>query len=185
MAEIPDPRVDEGLKVQAMLEFYKEQCVHGRHIEAQRHAVAAMFLGAAGILLSVVGALRFSLQSLPLALCIVGLGIFAKRFIARYAEKWDDLKRRRRQYREAIQGPLGIAGAERADDGKRGIRDYWRHTFTAVIVAGAICLALTATIAWVRTRPCGPGADGVALLEQLAGCGADTGANRAYPVGTR
>lgn len=64
-----------------MLELYKEHCAHGRHLESQRSTVASMFLTASGILLSVAGALKLSLASLPLAICVVGLAYYAKQFV--------------------------------------------------------------------------------------------------------
>lgn len=58
-------------ELEVLIELYKENCVHGRHIEAQRSVVATMFLTSSGILLSIIGALKFKPESLLLAVCVI------------------------------------------------------------------------------------------------------------------
>lgn len=166
-----DSNLEFQLRTQALLEFYKEQCAHGRHTETQRHGVATMFLGAAGILLSVIGALRFSLYSIPLALCVVWLGLFGNRFIFRYGVKWDELSERRNHYRKEIQKVLSIPDAKApSHPGRQTIRSYWQLTFLAIAAVGALCGLLAALAAYQRTLPCPAERESRSLRAQLAGC---------------
>ena len=62
-----------------------------------------MFLTGAGALIAVMGAMKFSWQTFPLALCVIFLGIYAKIFVGVYAIKWTELSDRRNHYREEME----------------------------------------------------------------------------------
>src|SRR5881296_1940709 len=92
----------------ALLEFYKEQCSHGRHTEAQREAVSRLLLTAAAALFAVMGTLNFSILSAPVALLFFALGILGRRFMRIYEEKWKEAEYRRNHYRTEIERVGGI-----------------------------------------------------------------------------
>jgi hypothetical protein len=144
--------VEQERKLHALLTLYSEQCTHGRHTELQRHAVSAMFLTAAGVFISVIGAMKFTLSMAPLACCVILLGFYARRFVREYENKWDQAGMRRNRYRADIEkliypppSPEGQGQNQPAADGSKKthtLRGYWRNTFTAVVVAGAVCLLI-------------------------------------------
>ena len=106
----------ETQRLQVIVELYKEQCAHGRHTETQRHAASSMFLTAAGALIAVIGAMKFTWQAAPLAVCVVFLGVYAHRFIGVYERKWDELSYRRNHYRELMQSETGLIPIDPAVD---------------------------------------------------------------------
>lgn len=153
-----------------LLELYKENCTHGRHIESQRSAVSSMFLTAAGVLLSVVGALKLAPGTLPLAICVIGLAYFAKRFVKMYSLTYHETSRRRRHYRERMEE---ISGAEHCPPLISGVtlRHHWAGTFDLVLLIGTVVslAVLIKTATTYQVCMLGNGQDSI-LLALLADC---------------
>lgn len=139
-------------RLQVITELYKEQCAHGRHTETQRHAASAMFLAFAGALMAVIGAMKFAWQAAPLAVCLIFLGSYARRFIGVYERKWDELSFRRAHYRKLMQGETGLQPIDETIDpaarnrGLPRLRDYWKQTFRGVSIAGFACLLVICVV---------------------------------------
>lgn len=145
--------LSSATQVQALLELYKEQCSHGRHTEAQRHLVTAMFLTAAGALLTIVSFNHFARWTWPLAACVCVLGLLGLGFARVFEIKWNELSRRRNYYREQVEDLAGIEAMPedyvprhlKADELPpkhkfSRLRVYWRLTFVFVIGAGLLAL---------------------------------------------
>lgn len=144
--------------LQVLLELYKEQCSHGRHTEGQRHLVSAMFLTAAGVLLTVASTNKFSLEMWPICVSVSTLGLLGLMFSRVYEIKWDETGVRRHYYREQLEDltgilpiPLGfvprsspLAKAPKKKPFAR-LRIYWRLTFLFVIVVGLLATTLSVT----------------------------------------
>jgi hypothetical protein len=160
MPDDPVSNEEKQRQLQALLALYGEQCAHGRHTETQRHGVSVMFLTIAGVFLSVIGSMGFSLSMSPLAVGIILLGLYAHKFVAEFEKKWETASRKRDHYRWAITDLTKIKDAPGskkrpqvpdADASKEPVagaskekvlRVYWRRTFLAVIAAGVTCLLI-------------------------------------------
>ena len=132
-----------------LIEFYKEQCTHGRHTETQRQAAGALLLAAAGGLIAIMGTLRFSIHCFPLAFLVVGLGIFGWLFMRVFEDKWTGTEERRNHYRKDVERIAEILPPEVAGS-SHSLRRFWRGTFHAVTVTGIVCLFIVSSVAWVR-----------------------------------
>lgn len=148
--------ITPAMQLQVLVELYKEQCAQGRHAEAQRHTVSAMMFTLCAALIAVMGTMKFELSAAPLAVCVIALGLYARRFVSAFEAKWDQLSRRQKYYREQMQALAGVDPVPEAvdkaaigRDGKPRLRRYWRRSFDGLAVIGLLCLAV---IAW-RASP--------------------------------
>lgn len=128
-------------RLQAITQLYKEQSDHGRHIETQRHALTAMLLTLAGALLAASAVLRFQLESLPLSVLIILIGILGRKFVLIYTVKWKEISARRDHYRVLLQEGATIDDAP--SGGSAGtLRKLWMKVFVIVIWLGLTCAGL-------------------------------------------
>jgi hypothetical protein len=100
--------IDQKDTLGALIEFYKEQCEHGRHTESQRQQVSTLLLSITTALIGLMGALKFSPSCLPLALSLILVGVFGWFFMGKYELKWEETKARRKFYREEIQAKAEV-----------------------------------------------------------------------------
>jgi hypothetical protein len=140
---------DNKEKLAPLLEFYKEQCSHGRHIESQRQAACTLLLTAGGALIALMGTLKFSIHCAPIACLLFALGWFGKRFVQVYELKWEESSERRNYYREAIETVTGISNPQVAR-APGTLRKFWRGTFDGLIFTGVLCLLIVIAVVWVR-----------------------------------
>jgi hypothetical protein len=151
MTEPETDHPSKQLRLQALLALYNEQCAHGRHTELQRHGVSVMLLTVAGVFISVMGTMRFSIDMAPLALCVILVGLFARGFLREFEKKWDRVSVGRDHYRKQVERLAGIDPvreetyqAAQAEERKKRktLRIYWRTTFGVVALAGLLCLLI-------------------------------------------
>lgn len=74
---------------QALLEYYKEQLAHGRHIEVQRSTIAGVAFTISG---AIIGELlkkgQLSAEQLPFTVTLLCVGLFACLFSAKLYERF-------------------------------------------------------------------------------------------------
>ena len=97
---------------QFFLEMFKEEHTHARHTETQRLEVTKFILGAVGVLLALMGALKFSIYSLPFGVVIILLGIVGVMVTATYIKRFDVRRSRARAFRREIDLLLAPPGTE-------------------------------------------------------------------------
>jgi hypothetical protein len=141
---------------QFLLELYKEEQTHARHTEVQRLEVTKFILVAVGVLVGLMGTLKFSIYCLPFGIQIIGLGIVGLRVTSTYVQRFDDHRQRARAFRTEIDGmvsPRGMAetvlSANRLDKTDR-LRTFWERTSQGVIALGIACLLCNAFAVWAR-----------------------------------
>lgn len=146
MADTPD---DSRPNLSALLQLYKEQCDHGRHIETQRQLVSALLLTASGGSLGYwfLNADHFRIWVLPS--CAIILGLLGIAFNRAYVVKWDEAGVRREDYRKLIEAAGAIFRVERERKRARysRLRTYWYLIFALVITAGIAAFFMSSTIA--------------------------------------
>src|SRR5215813_118870 len=74
---------------QVLLEYYKEQLVHGRHIEAQRSTIAGVAFAISG---AIIGELlktgQLTTEQLPFTVTLLCVGLFACLLSAKLYERF-------------------------------------------------------------------------------------------------
>ncbi|VWX51181.1 hypothetical protein [Novosphingobium sp. 9U] len=136
----------DKLKLQFITDLYKEQCTHGRHTEAQRQFMAGTLLILSGILLSMIAALHFDITAMPIALTLVALALCAKKCIAVFEMKREELTARRDHYRfeaEKITGTEVFAPAANGRNMQR-LSNQWNKLFNFVLVLGILLTLIIA-----------------------------------------
>jgi hypothetical protein len=146
--------VGETEKLNALINFYNEQCTHGRHTESQRQGITTILAGAAAGLIGLMGTLKFSLYSLPFAILIILIGVFGWQFMQIYHYKWEELSTRRDSYRKEIESEANIAPVG-GGASKGRLRKLWKATFLGIILFGITC----AGIVLVQAKRGGPSPD--------------------------
>jgi hypothetical protein len=130
---------------QFFLELYKEQTAHGRHTEMQRQQMTQLILTISTALLGVMAALKFSIHCLPLALAMIYLGSFGRRFTLAYVERFDGHMSRARALRKAVDQQVASGGAQNIFDNNpvtksTRLREFWLGLHRAIQILGAICV---------------------------------------------
>jgi hypothetical protein len=143
---------------QLMLEVFKDEQSRARHSETQRLEVTKFILAAAAALLGVMGVLKFSIGSIPLAIATIYLGWFGRRFTKIYVSRFDDHTRRARGLRTALDTAAGgkvqeILEENPIDQSVGSVRDFWNQLHTALMIFGALCL-LWILGAWSMSHLC-------------------------------
>lgn len=138
-----------------MMDVYREQTTQGRHIEGQRLEVTKFILASAAALLGVMGALKFSIHCLPLAVALVYLGVFGRRLTAIYVARFEGHMDRARAIRQEIdtnlqQGMLQVILDAHPVVKAERVRTFWTRIHRAIVIFGMICV--TWTIAAVSAR---------------------------------
>ncbi len=87
---VPDASVASSLPhAQALLEYYKEQLAHGRHIEVQRSAIAGVAFTISG---AIIGELlkkgQLTTEQLPFTVTLLCVGLFACLLSAKLYERF-------------------------------------------------------------------------------------------------
>jgi hypothetical protein len=143
------------------LDLYKEQTVQGRHLESQRLEVTKFVLTAAAALLSVMGALKFSIHTAPLAAAMMLLGVLGRRVTKVLVERFDRHMKRARAFRALVDGQLGNVIAPVVSStplvgpsggGRQRIRDFWIDAHTVVIWIGIVSLVLVVGASYARGK---------------------------------
>lgn len=153
-------------KDQLLLELYKEQTSQGRHTETQRQQVTQLIIGVTTALLGVMAALKFSVHCLPLAVAMIYLGGFGRRFTSTYIERFDGHMGRARVLRKAVDQEVASGLVQSLFDGnpvtKTGrVRNYWLGLHRAIQILGFVCLALNLLSVGTRIAYWKTPADGI------------------------
>jgi hypothetical protein len=159
-----------------MMEFYREENTHARHTEMQRLEVTKFLLAAAAALLGVMGALKFSIHCVPLALGMMYLGWFGQRMLEVHASRFDDHRKRARAARRFVDHTVGqnelgkIIDKYPIDKSVGRVRHFWESINRALIVFGFLCLCWILMTVVVRSS-CRPEGFWKSLQGQIVGCG--------------
>lgn len=154
---------DEKARLTAVTALYNEQCAHGRHTETQRATLTTILLSAAGVLVGLIGTLKFSIHCIPVTFALISTGLLGRRFVEIYEQKWEETSDRRNFYRGEME-TIGRFGTPTVvpNSSKKQLRRLWRHAFSGVVIFGIACLVLTIALSMMRTR------HGEDLMHQLA-----------------
>lgn len=98
--------------VTVLMEFYKENTTQGRQLESQRQFVTAIFLTLAGAILAAIATLKLTIGSLPLALMLLPLGWYGRKFTQKYWERFEYHMEYARRVRKQIDILCPDAGLE-------------------------------------------------------------------------
>src|SRR5208283_593598 len=115
-------------------------------IEQQRQQVTVILAGGAGVLLTGIATLRFSIVSAPLALIVVAIGIFGWLFLEIFETKWEETKARRNFYRLKIEAIANL-DSPLVESSPGRLRKAWRLIFAGFMLAGLISLIITILLA--------------------------------------
>jgi hypothetical protein len=86
--------------------FYLDYVTHARHHQTLRATTSTILLAIAGGVLALIGKDKIwplPRGDLPLALFLIGLGVFGALFIVRYHEQYSFYLYRARSHREALE----------------------------------------------------------------------------------
>ena len=138
----------------AVTALYNEQCAHGRHTETQRSALTTILLSASGVLVALMGTLKFSIHCIPVAFALISTGLLGRRFVDIYEKKWIETGDRRNFYRDEMQRTGGFGPPKDSNSTKGQLRKLWRNAFSGVVIFGIACLVLIIALSVMRIRHC-------------------------------
>jgi hypothetical protein len=144
--------IEEADTLGALLELYKEQCTHGRHIESQRQEITAILFTLAAALITLMGVLNFTFYSFPIGFLLFLVGALGWRFMQRYVEKWNETDKRRTFYRKKIES-LALISCTGVTNSPGRLRTLWKLIFAAIMVIGVFCTAFVFVLSWWHPLP--------------------------------
>jgi len=131
-----------------LLELYKDQIAQGRHIEVQRLEVTKFILASAAALLGVMGALKFSIQCLPLCFAVIYLGSFGRHLTATYVERFNGHMKRARALRVSLDSMVAQGKVQAILDANAVVKiervwAFWMKIHGSLIVLGIFTVLWT------------------------------------------
>jgi len=109
---VANPDGDFPQAVTALLEMYKENTAHGRHLETQRQLVSGFVLALAGAVLAALATLKFEVGAcVALGLVLIGAGLMGTAFSLVQYGKYTESRRRWRGARERLEQLLPSANS--------------------------------------------------------------------------
>ena len=113
-------------------------------------------LVAVGVLLGLMGALKFSIYCMPCGPVVILLGVVGLALTSTYVERFDDHRKRARAFRAQIDQMLTPPGqAELILDQhpiakEARVPTFWTKIYCGVIVLGIVCLLCNLIALWGR-----------------------------------
>src|SRR6202795_2952015 len=97
------PPPDFAQSVTALLDLYKENTAHGRHLETQRQLVSGFVMAIGGTVVGALATLRFDEGAcFVLGLVLVGFGLMGTLFSGVQYGKWTERRARWRAVRQRL-----------------------------------------------------------------------------------
>src|SRR5258708_6937921 len=97
------PPADFAQSVTALLELYKENTAHGRHLETQRQLVSGFVMAIGGTVVGALATLKFDEAACRgLGLVLVGFGLLGTLFSVVQYGKWTESRERWRAVRKRL-----------------------------------------------------------------------------------
>lgn len=132
----------------ALLEYYKEQLAHGRHIETQRSAIAAFVAAGSGALLGKLleKSANLTRAELPYAVALLLLNAIAALTLAKLYERFRLHNETARLARNKIDPALAVFRKEAECTNQKKypllykirLHDLWNWTFGALGMVGLV-----------------------------------------------
>lgn len=86
----------------ALLNLYQEERNQGRQSETQRSTIANFIITISAVVLGFLVQKGFTPESLPLAILLIGLGVYGAVISAKLYERWQYHMRRARRWRKRV-----------------------------------------------------------------------------------
>ena len=97
----------------ALLKLYREERTQGRQSETQRSTIANFIITISAVVLGFLVQKGFTMESLPLAILLIGLGIYGAVISVKLYERWEYHMRRAKCWRTRVDELNPDAGIER------------------------------------------------------------------------